>query len=80
MSNDAGEKFFTGLIVGTVLGLAIGIFAAPRTGEETRRIVKDKMDEFNKKAKEKLDEFGKNAKEKFDEYGKQLKRGTADSD
>jgi gas vesicle protein len=69
MSNDAGEKFFTGLIVGTVLGLAIGIFTAPKSGEESRRIVREKVAEFNK-----------SAKEKFDEFGKQLKRGAADSD
>jgi gas vesicle protein len=66
MSNEAGEKFITGLIVGTVLGLAIGIFAAPASGEETRRVVKEKMGEFNRNAKDKLDEFGR-----------QIKRGAA---
>jgi gas vesicle protein len=69
MSNDAGEKFITGLIVGTVLGLAIGIFAAPASGEETRKVVKERMNEFNRNAKEKLDEFGK-----------QIKRSTAGND
>jgi gas vesicle protein len=80
MSNDGGEKFITGLIVGTVLGLAIGIFAAPVSGEESRRIVREKVGEFNKNAKEKMDEFGKNARERIDEYGKQIKRGAASSD
>lgn len=76
MSNDAGEKFFTGLIVGAVLGLAIGIFVAPRSGEETRK----KFVEYNKGVIDKVVEFNKGAKEKFDEFGKQLKHGAADSD
>jgi gas vesicle protein len=63
MSNDSGEKFFVGLAVGAVLGYAIGIFTAPRSGEETR----EKFVEFNKNAKEKFIEFNKNAKEKIDE-------------
>jgi gas vesicle protein len=69
MSNEAGEKFVTGLIIGTVLGLAIGIFTAPASGEESRRIVKDKFVEFNK-----------NARDKIDEFGKQIKRGTVSND
>lgn len=51
MSNDAGQNFFTGLIVGVVLGIAVGVFNAPRSGAESRQIVKDKLDEFGKKLK-----------------------------
>jgi len=51
MGNDVGEKFFTGLIVGTILGLVIGIFNAPRSGEESRKLVKAKFDELGKKFK-----------------------------
>lgn len=69
MSNDAGEKFFAGLIVGAVLGLAIGMLTAPRSGKETREIIKERMDEFNK-----------NVKEKFSEYGKRLKQSTDTDD
>jgi gas vesicle protein len=61
--NDSAGKFFTGLLVGAVVGYAIGIFTAPGSGEETRR----KMNEFNRDAKEKFIEFNKNAKEKIDE-------------
>ncbi len=39
MSNDAGS-FGVGLLVGAVLGLLF----APRSGKETRAIVKDKID------------------------------------
>jgi len=61
--SDSSGKFVTGLLVGAVIGLAIGIFTAPRSGEETR----EKFMEFNRNAKEKFLEFNKNAKEKIDE-------------
>ena len=52
MSSDAGEKFFTGLIVGAVLGIAIGLLNAPRPGVETQHMIKDKLDEFGNRIKE----------------------------
>jgi gas vesicle protein len=61
--SDSSGKIITGLLVGVVVGYAIGIFTAPRSGEETRQ----KMAEFNRDAKEKFIEFNKNAKEKIDE-------------
>jgi len=39
MSNGAG-KFFGGLIVGTAIGAAVGILFAPRSGKETRQVLK----------------------------------------
>ncbi len=51
MSSE-GEKFFTGLIIGAVVGLAIGILSAPRPGEETRQMIKEKLDEVGKKIKQ----------------------------
>ncbi|MGA2366949.1 MAG: YtxH domain-containing protein [Dehalococcoidia bacterium] len=52
MSNEAGEKFFMGLIVGTVLGIAIGIFNAPRSGEETKEMLKEKLDALGNRIKQ----------------------------
>ncbi len=51
MSDDAGQKFFTGLIIGAILGLAIGIFNAPRSGAESRKIAKEKLAELGKRIK-----------------------------
>lgn len=51
MSDDAGQKFFTGLIIGAILGLAIGIFNAPRSGAESRKIAKEKLTELGKRIK-----------------------------
>ena len=37
--NNNGITFVWGLLIGSALGTAIGLLAAPRTGKETRRIV-----------------------------------------
>jgi len=42
MNKDSGAGFFTGLIVGALAGLVVGFMYAPRSGSETRRIVKEK--------------------------------------
>jgi len=39
---SGGSSFAIGLVVGAVLGLAIGLLFAPRSGEETRQLLKDK--------------------------------------
>ncbi len=40
---NGGSGFAVGFIVGAVLGLAIGFLFAPRSGEETRQLLKEKM-------------------------------------
>jgi gas vesicle protein len=57
--NDSGEKFFTGLIVGAVLGIAIGLLNAPRPGVETRHMIKGKLDEFGNHIKEEREKANK---------------------
>ena len=39
---DRGSGFAIGLLVGAALGLAIGFLFAPRSGEETRQLLKEK--------------------------------------
>lgn len=59
MSNNAGEKFFTGLIVGTVLGIAIGMLTTPKSGVETRGMVKEKMTDIGNRVKEAVEKARK---------------------
>ena len=43
MSKDSGAGFFTGLLVGALIGVVVGFLYAPKSGTETRRIVKEKV-------------------------------------
>ena len=49
---DRGSGFAIGLIVGAVLGLAVGFLFAPRPGEETRRLLKEKAETARERAAE----------------------------
>lgn len=71
---DRGSGFAIGLIVGAALGLAIGFLFAPRSGEETRRILKEKAEtareraaEITKRVRETTGEAVKKAQAKIQE-------------
>lgn len=50
-----GSNFLKGLIFGGLVGVAIGILFAPKSGKETREDLAVKADEFISKAKEELE-------------------------
>lgn len=52
-------SFFTGLLIGAVIGVAVGILFAPQSGKETRAVLKDKA----VKAKEKAGELVQKVKQ-----------------
>jgi gas vesicle protein len=43
MNKDSSAGFFSGLIIGAIVGLAVGYLYAPQPGSETRRMVKEKV-------------------------------------
>ena len=45
MNKDSGAGFFSGLIIGAIIGLSVGYLYAPKPGIETRRMVKEKIGE-----------------------------------
>ncbi len=45
-----------GIAIGAVVGLAVGMLYAPRPGEETREILKEKADEYKHKAVEAINQ------------------------
>jgi gas vesicle protein len=55
MSERNGDLFI-GLVIGGLIGAAIGILFAPKSGKETREDIANKADEVLAKAKE---EYGK---------------------
>jgi gas vesicle protein len=60
MESQSDRWFGVGFIVGTVLGLTMGILYAPRRGEETRIVLREKAEGAKEKAGEVIDK----AKEK----------------
>jgi gas vesicle protein len=52
MSNRDTSSFLTGLLVGAVVGLAIGFLYAPKSGKETREMLKEKAAVLKEKATE----------------------------
>ena len=51
-SKESGSRFAIGFVVGAVVGLAIGLLYAPRSGEETRQVLKEKAEGVREKATE----------------------------
>ncbi len=71
---DGSSGFGIGLIVGAVLGLAIGLLFAPRSGEETRQLLKEKagvarerVSQAARKVRETTGEAVKRARTKMEE-------------
>jgi gas vesicle protein len=52
MSDRDSTSFFTGLVLGAVVGMAIGFLYAPQPGKETREILKQKAEIARQKATE----------------------------
>jgi gas vesicle protein len=77
--NDLGS-FLSGMIIGGLLGAAIGLLLAPQSGEETRQVIREKSIELRDKAAEtaedtrhRIEEMSQQAKEKADEIAHQVR-------
>lgn len=60
---DTLSGFGLGLIVGAAIGLAIGFLYAPRPGEETREILREKAGVAKEKAADVIEKVKKTATE-----------------
>lgn len=49
---DSGSSFAIGFIIGAIAGVAIGFLYAPKSGKETRAMLREKAGEVAERAKE----------------------------
>lgn len=49
---DTGSSFAIGFLIGAVVGVAVGFLYAPKSGKETRTMLKEKAGEVKEKASE----------------------------
>ncbi|MCA9391960.1 YtxH domain-containing protein [candidate division WWE3 bacterium] len=66
MGRRSGGGFVVGAAIGALLGVAGGILFAPKKGEETRKELKDKFDEYSDMAGTKVQEIQQKGKDVAD--------------
>lgn len=64
------SRFLAGFIVGGAIGAVAGVLLAPRSGEETRKMLKDTADDMARRA----DETAKQIKVKADDAVSDLQK------
>jgi gas vesicle protein len=70
MNNDFAKGLCIGLVSGAVIGGVIALLYAPKTGKETRQLIKDKATEVVETAKEKTGEVIDTVKDAASEAGR----------
>jgi gas vesicle protein len=83
MANGAG-KFLGGILIGGTIGAAVGLLFAPRSGKETRQMLRKSADDFPKLAEEissnvqyQADRFTETAQRTIDEAIQRLQEAIA---
>ena len=57
MSEERSSSFFSGFLWGAVVGFVLGVLYAPRSGVETREILKEKTKELGTITKDKIEDI-----------------------
>ena len=81
MSNNRSGSFIGGLMLGATIGAFTGLLMAPRTGRETRRLLKksadalpDLAEDLSTSAQIQADRFSENAMRSWDETLERLQQ------
>ncbi len=75
MADDSrGWEFFTGFLIGGVVGAAVALMLAPQSGEETREMIRERglelegrAGEYASTARRRADELAEDARRRADE-------------
>jgi gas vesicle protein len=73
MANSRGGDFMAGLLLGGVVGAALGLLLAPQSGDETRQFLKEKSGELKDRARERSREWADKAKEQVSDLTAKVK-------
>lgn len=68
MADNGLDKFVTGLLAGALVGTAIGMLMAPKPGNESRQIVRERGREYLGTARERGQEYLGTARERAGGY------------
>jgi len=63
MEKESGGGLFTGLLVGAIIGIGLGLLYAPRTGRETRDMLRQQAEDLKCRTKELGDELKEGAED-----------------
>ena len=64
MADNGLDKFITGVLAGALIGTAIGMLLAPKPGNETRQIVRERAGEYLETARERAGAYFGTARER----------------
>ncbi len=54
---STATKFLFGFFAGALTGVSLGLLLAPEKGVETRKVLRDKFDEYSEKGKEVYEKY-----------------------
>lgn len=61
--DDSNAKFVVGAALGALVGAVAGVLFAPRSGKETRKLVKEKAKEYKKEGSDFVAQKAESAKD-----------------
>ncbi len=69
MERESGGGLFTGLLVGAIIGVGLGLMYAPRPGRETREMIRQRAESARCRA----EELGEDLREKADDISSMVR-------
>src|SRR5436853_7835924 len=72
---DEPRDFLSGLIVGSLMGVALGLLFAPEAGERTRERVRKQSKEWSTRARERADQVAEQVRTKAGDVAERVRDG-----